>query len=318
MNPLIIAHRGASGYLPEHTLPAKAMAYAMGADYLEQDVVASRDDQLVVLHDVYLDRVTDVARQYPERCRDDGRYYVRDFDLGEIRRLSVTERLDEHGRAVFPKRFPPHTGRFRIHTLAEELELVRGLNAATGRVAGVYPELKRPAWHRNQGVDMAPLLLETLSAHGYESVEDPVFVQCFDRAEIERLREAFGTPLKLVQLIGENDWNESDTDFDVLKTVRGLRDLAGIADGIGPWINQLYTLETIDGQPVSTELASAARDAGLLVHPYTLRADALPAGFKVHDELAGFLIESLEVDGVFTDFPDRLRRFIDTGTAGHG
>lgn len=316
MKPSIIAHRGASAYLPEHTLPAKAMAYAMGADYLEQDLVASRDDHLVVLHDVHLDRVTDVARRYPDRHRADGRYYVRDFDLAEIRELAVTERLDEHGGAVYPGRFPPHTGRFGIHTLAEELELVRGLNAATGRRVGVYPELKRPAWHRDQGVDMAPLLLGILSTHGYESAADPVFVQCFDRAEIERLREALGTRLKLVQLVGENNWRESDTDFDRLKTAAGLRDLARFADGIGPWIRQLYTLETIDGEPVSTGLVRAAQDAGLVVHPFTLRADDLPAGFTHHDALAEFLLETLGVDGVFTDFPDRLQYLIAAGPAG--
>ena len=316
MKPSIIAHRGASAYLPEHTLPAKAMAYAMGADYLEQDLVASRDDHLVVLHDVHLDRVTDVARRYPDRHRADGRYYVRDFDLAEIRELAVTERLDEHGGAVYPGRFPPHTGRFGIHTLVEELELVRGLNTATGRRVGVYPELKRPAWHRDQGVDMAPLLLGVLSAHGYESAADPVFVQCFDRAEIERLREELGTRLKLVQLVGENNWRESDTDFDRLKTAAGLRDLARFADGIGPWIKQLYTLETIDGEPVSTGLVRAAQDAGLVVHPFTLRADDLPAGFTHHDALAEFLLETLGVDGVFTDFPDRLQNLIAAGPAG--
>jgi len=104
---VIIAHRGASGYLPEHTLPAKALAYAMGADFLEQDVVATRDDQLVVLHDIYLDRVTNVAERFPGRAREDGRYYARDFDLGEMRTLKVTERLDAGGLPVYPHRFPP-------------------------------------------------------------------------------------------------------------------------------------------------------------------------------------------------------------------
>ena len=95
--PAIIAHRGASGYLPEHTLAAKAMAYAMHADYLEQDVVATRDDELVVLHDIHLDRVTDVADRFPGRARSDGRYYVRDFDLVEVYELRVTERLNDAG-----------------------------------------------------------------------------------------------------------------------------------------------------------------------------------------------------------------------------
>ena len=139
--PAVIAHRGASGYLPEHTLPAKAMAYAMHADFLEQDVVATRDDVLVVLHDIHLDRVTDVARRFPGRARDDGRYYVRDFDLAEIRTLAVTERVDEEGLPVYPRRFPPHRGRFGVHTLADELALVTGLNHATGGKTGVYPEI---------------------------------------------------------------------------------------------------------------------------------------------------------------------------------
>ena len=104
--PLIIAHRGASGYLPEHTLAAKILAFEMGADFLEQDIVASRDDELIVLHDVLLDRVSDVATKFPGRHRDDGRYYVRDFDLDEIRTLSAWERMNADGTAVYPGRYP--------------------------------------------------------------------------------------------------------------------------------------------------------------------------------------------------------------------
>src|SRR5210317_2181827 len=186
MRPVIIAHRGASGHLPEHRLAAKALAYAMGADYLEQDVVATRDDELVVLHDIHLDRVTDVAARFPGRQRDDGRFYVRDFDLAEIRSLGVTERLDEQGRPVYPRRFPPHRSRFAVHTLAEELEFVGGLNHATGGSTGVYPEIKRPAWHREQGIDLSSALLDVLAEHGYQDPGDPVFVQCFDARELQR------------------------------------------------------------------------------------------------------------------------------------
>ena len=96
--PLIIAHRGASGYLPEHTLEAKALAFGMGADYLEQDVVASRDDQLIVLHDIHLDRVSDVAERFPDRQRADGRFYARDFDLKEIQSLRAWERMNGGGQ----------------------------------------------------------------------------------------------------------------------------------------------------------------------------------------------------------------------------
>ena len=128
---IVIAHRGASGYLPEHTLPAKAMAYAQGADYLEQDLVMTKDDQLVVLHDHYLDRVTDVAERFPDRARKDGRYYAIDFTLAEIRSLKFTEGFEiENGKKVqvYPGRFPMGKSDFRIHTFEEEIEFVQGLN----------------------------------------------------------------------------------------------------------------------------------------------------------------------------------------------
>ncbi len=133
---VVIAHRGASGYLPEHTLPAKAMAYAQGADYLEQDLVMTKDDHLVVLHDHYLDRVTDVADRFPDRARKDGRYYAIDFTLDEIKSLKFTEGFDiENGKKVqtYPGRFPMGKSDFRIHTFEEEIEFVQGLNHSTGK-----------------------------------------------------------------------------------------------------------------------------------------------------------------------------------------
>ena len=308
--PAIIAHRGASAYLPEHTLPAKALAYAMGADYLEQDVVATRDDELVVLHDVHLDRVTDVAARFPGRARADGRYYVRDFDLVEIRCLAVTERLDAQGQPVYPGRFPPHRGRFGIHTLAEELEFVQGLNRATGGSTGIYPEIKRPAWHREQGIDLGATMLAVLAAHGYEAPGDPVFVQCFDAVEVCRLREDLGCRLRLVQLVGDNSWGEADTDFDALCTEQGLAALAQTADAIGPWVNRLYVTGAKGGSPRSSGLTEAAHGAGLLVHPYTFRADDLAPGFPDFTAMVRFFCDDLGVDGLFTDFPDRVRALL--------
>ena len=305
----IIAHRGASAYLPEHTLPAKAMAYAMHADFLEQDVVATRDNELVVLHDIHLDRVTNVAERYPGRAREDGRFYVRDFDLDELRQLRVTERLDHKGQAVYPKRFPVWTGRFHIHTLGEELELVAGLNRATGRSVGVYPEIKRPAWHREEGVDVSTGLLRTLADFGYERAEDPVFVQCFDWAEVQRIRHELGCRMRLVQLIGENTWDEADTDFEQMKSANMLGKLAETADAIGPWLRQLYDIDATSGKPVSTGIVEQAHSAGLMVHPYTFRADDLPAGFQCFEDAVRFFVDELGVDGLFTDFPDRVHRF---------
>ena len=147
MRPVVIAHRGACGYLPEHTRAAKVLAYAMGADYLEQDVVASRDDELIVLHDIHLDRVTDVASRYPDRARRDGRFYVRDFDLDEIKTLRVHHRRNADDSLVYRGRDGTEGDDFRVLTFAEELALVRTLETAHGRPVGIYPEIKRPRWH---------------------------------------------------------------------------------------------------------------------------------------------------------------------------
>ena len=150
-NTLVIAHRGACGYLPEHTLEAKAYAHALGADFIEQDVVATRDNQLIVLHDIHLEGVTNVADLYPDRHREDGRYYARDFELAEIRGLSAGERRGSDGiTAAFPNRFPVGVGNFRVPTLREEIKLIQGMNRSTGREAGIYPEIKSPGWHRDE------------------------------------------------------------------------------------------------------------------------------------------------------------------------
>ena len=310
MTPCIIAHRGASGYLPEHTLPAKALAYAMGADYLEQDVVATADDQLVVLHDIHLDRVTNVAECFPGRSREDGRYYVRDFNLAELRTLKVWERMNADGTAVYPGRYPPRSGEFRLHTLAEEIEFVQQLNKVTGGLTGIYPEIKRPAWHKSEGIDIAPLVLRLLHDFGYRGPTDPVFVQCFDAAELRRVRHDLGCPLRLVQLIGENDWGESDSDYEDLRSRAGVQTLAATVDAIGPWISHLYKPDQLDGTPISSDLVRDAHEAGLTVHPYTFRADELPAGFDSFAELVRYFAFEQKVDGVFTDFPDKVRKLL--------
>ncbi|MDH3429076.1 MAG: glycerophosphodiester phosphodiesterase [Gammaproteobacteria bacterium] len=306
MRPLVIAHRGASGYLPEHTLAAKGLAHEMGADYLEQDVVASRDDELIVLHDIYLDRVSDVAERFPDRARGDGRYYVRDFDLVELASLSIWERMNADGSPVYPERYPARSGDFRLNTLREELAFIRRLNEETGRQAGIYPEIKRPAWHRQQGVDIAPRLLEILADFGYQHAQDPVFLQCFDDVEVRRLRQELDCPFKLVQLIGNNSWGEADTDYDALRSAQGIRRLAETADAIGPHLSHLYEVRESDGELVPTGLAEQAHEAGLAVHPYTFRADELPPGFSSFAELVRYFAIEIGVDAMFTDFPDQI------------
>ncbi len=307
--PIVIAHRGASGYVPEHTLPAKALAYAMGADFLEQDIVASCDDELIVLHDIFLDRVTNVADQYPGRARADGRFYVRDFDLEELRLLSVWERFQADGSAVYPDRFPVKSGNFHIHTFEEELRMLQDLNRSTGGDVGCYPEIKRPQWHKQEGVDITPQFLGILANFGYNSVNDAAFVQCFDADELVRIRSDLACELRLVQLIGDNSWAESPSDFDSLISSEGLAQLADTVNAIGPWINQLYQIR--GGVVEATTLARDAQQLGLKVHPYTFRRDELPKGFDSFDTLIRFFVEQVNVDGLFTDFADLVRHAID-------
>jgi len=301
----IIAHRGASGYLPEHTLPAKAMAHAMGATYLEQDLVASSDGHLLVLHDIHIDRVTDVADRFPTRARGDGRFYALDFTLEELRTLTVHERVDANGNAVYPCRFPVQHGPFRMNTLDEEIAFIEGLNRSTGRQVGLYTEIKRPAWHRAQGVDLTVLTLEALARRGYTERDDAVWLQCFDADELTRLREDLDCRLKLVQLIAQNDWQESPTDYDALCTEAGLAERLKVVDAFGPWIPQLIDNRST-ASLVPSSFAKRLMACGLPVHPYTLRVDDLPSGVENFDELVRFLAFELSVSGVFADQPDRV------------
>jgi glycerophosphoryl diester phosphodiesterase len=303
-NPLVIAHRGASGYLPEHTLEAKAMAHAMGADYIEQDVVLSKDDQPVVLHDIHLDTVTNVAELFPDRARRDGRYYAIDFTLAEIKRLTVTERIDlKTGKAVFANRFPARSSSFKVPTLAEEIELIQGLNKSSGREAGIYPEIKAPAFHRKEGKDISKIVLDTIQRYGYESKDDKCFVQCFDIKETRRLREELGCKTRIVQLIG-------GAGYAGVTTADGLKKVAEYADGVGPALP--YVIVYKDSQLVVTPFVANAHAAGLVVHPYTLRADEIPNYVDSYADLVRRVYGEANVDGAFTDFPDQTRAALES------
>lgn len=307
--PIVIAHRGASGYLPEHTLEGKALAYGLGADYLEQDVVATRDSRLVVLHDLYLDDVTDVATRYPGRRRADGRYYAIDFDLAELQQLAVSERRRPSSPlARFPDRFPPDAALFRIATLEQELALIAGLNKSMRRTVGIYPEIKHPRWHHDHGVDLANLLLEVLRAHGYDDPGSPAYVQCFDAAELRRVREGLNCRLKLVQLVGEED------EYTPLLSDAGLARVAGYADALGPSYRQLVAAQRLPLR--RSALAERAKHAGLMLHPYTFRRDDLPPYAASFEELLRSFFKDIEVDGLFCDQPDIAVRVRDL--AAHG
>ncbi len=328
---LVIAHRGASGYLPEHTLESKVMAFAQGADYIEQDVVMTQDDQLVVFHDLTLERTTDVARQFPGRARENGSYYVIDFTLQELRQLQVSEgfrTVDGVPVANYPARFPIQTSRFGIHTLQEELELIQGLNHSTGKNIGIYPELKSPWFHHQHGKDISTAVLQALKTYGYVNRDSKVFLQSFDHVELVRVHDellpALGMDLPLVQLIADNSWLETYArdregnwqpyDYNWMFTPEGIKTLAAVVTGIGPGLDMLIEPDSTSGNLHQTPLLNAAHDAGLQVHAYTFRADQgqIPPYATSFEGLLEIFCFTVGIDGVFTDFPDRAIRFLDT------
>ncbi len=306
--PIVIAHRGASAYLPEHSLLAVVAAHMQGADYIEQDVVLSRDGVPMVLHDIYLESTTDVAARFPGRARGDGRYYAIDFTLEELKSLSLNERREPSGEPVFPGRFPQTNLDLRVPTLDEEIRLIFGLNKSTGRTAGFYIELKAPVFHRDHGQDIAVAVLSVLDQYGLNQPDAPVFLQCFHDGTLRYLHDTLQTPLPLIQLIAENDWHEDGgVDYEWLRTAQGLDYIAQFARGIGPWIPQLF-----DANPTTPgALAARAHERGLLVHPYTLRADSLSLGAPDFETLQTRVLVEAAADGAFSDFPDLTRQFID-------
>ena len=327
--PLVIAHRGSSGYLPENTLAAKAVAHAQGADFWETDVLATKDGELVVLHDLYVEGLSDVRTKFPSRARSDGHFYVIDFTLAELRTLNLTERVTSDvpgGKASYPNRFPPGQSRFQLHTLAEEIELLHGLNKSFGREVGLYLELKAPWFHDDAGFDLCSAALQLLKHYGYTKKSDAVILETFDARALERIRgelmPAMQMDVRLGQLVGYNEWqttcerdasgNWVTVDSDWMLTPEGLQKIATYADGVGVAMSLLYA--DSDAKPLGLPQPAAwidvARKLGLVVHTYTLRADALPAFAADVDVMHDWLANVAKVDGVFTDFPDLMVAFL--------
>lgn len=284
---IVIAHRGASGYLPEHTLISKSMAYGMHANYLEQDLVLSKDNIPMVVHDIFLDDITDVAKVFPDKSRNDGRYYVIDFTYDELAQLHVFERFDPKTKKLtYTNRFPYNKSTFRLHSFQEEIELIQGLNHSTGNNVGIYPEIKNPKFHGDHGKDISNIVLKILSEYGYSSKSDNCILQCFDKSELKRIRHDLNSQLFLVQLIGHKI-NESN-----------LKEFSSYADGIGPWYQQIDKL-----------IIEEAHLLGLKVHAYTFRSDDL-GNFESFDDLLNYGFNKLNLDGIFTDFPDKAVNFL--------
>ncbi|QTD36824.1 glycerophosphodiester phosphodiesterase [Polaribacter batillariae] len=294
---IVIAHRGASGYLPEHTMEAKAMAYAMNPDFIEQDLVLSKDDVPMVIHDIYLDDVTNVAEKFPDRKREDNRYYVIDFTFEELQTLTVSERFNpKTGEQFYKNRFPKGKGNFKLHSFQQEIEMIQGLNKATGKNIGIYPEIKEPEFHKKEGKNLTEIVLKILADYGYKTKKDHCILQCFDAKELERIRKELKSNLFLVQLM------------EFPEETKQLKHFATYADGIGPWYKQILD-KKVNGKWVTTSLVKNAHQLGLKVHPYTFRADQLDE-FSTFKEMMQTLLINANVDGAFTDFPDLVVNFV--------
>lgn len=302
---VVIAHRGASGYLPEHTLDAATLAFMQGANYIEQDIVLTADNMPIVLHDIHIDTVTNVESIFPDRHRDDGRYYAIDFTWAEIQQLLVHERDDEFGNQVYPKRYKGREA-FKVASFEQHISHIKTLNKIFGKHVGYYPEIKAPEWHLSEGKDITKMVVNLLEKHGLTTPDANIFIQCFYPATLKRLRSEFKLKVNLVQLIADNSWNESSADYAFMQSKKGLEEVAEYASGIGPWLPQIYNPNSKN----ATELLENAKVLGLTVHPYTFRADDL--AFNMNAEtLLELLHEKLKVDGIFTDHTDIVHKIVD-------
>jgi glycerophosphoryl diester phosphodiesterase len=336
--PLVIGHRGAPGTLPEHTLEGYTLAIQQGADFVEPDLVLTKDGVMIARHEPMLDGTTDVAAKFPASRKTtkmvDGfattAYFAGDFTLAEIKTLRAVQAMANRSHAF--------DGQYGIPTLDEVIALVKSEGAKVGRTVGIYPEIKHSTFHatvagfgNNVFEDK---LLATLHAAYGNTAAAPVFIQSFEVSNLQYLRTKTG--IRLVQLIDADDVNNDGSmslvapfhkpyDFVVKNDPRSFADLltpAGLdfvktyANAVGPW--KPYLVKTVndgvertgdttlnindrrvDG---STGVVEAAHQRGLLVHTWTFRNDASGYGFKDPQAEMEYYMR-LGVDGVFTDFP---------------
>lgn len=336
--PLVIGHRGAAGYLPDHTLEGYALAIDLGADYIEPDLVATKDGVLIARHEPNLIATTDVASrpEFAPRKRTavvDGvaeqGFFASDFTLAEIKTLRAVQPLAE--------RDPQYNGRFQIPTFAEILALVRRKTLEHGRRVGVYPETKHPTYHRELGLPLEDRLLDALTRAGMNHRQAPVFIQSFEVSNLQYLRTR--TRVRLIQLIDGDGVAADGTvtlappydkpyDFAVrgdprtfkdLLTPAGLREIAMYADGIGPWKPYLISSKCItvaNGNCADANGDGAINEADReLLPPSSVVQDAHAAGLLVHPYT--FRNEPRRLAGDFKGRPvDEYRRFFELGVDG--
>lgn len=315
--PIIIAHRGASGERPEHTLAAYRLAIEQGADFIEPDLVLTRDGILVARHENEISETTDVAAkpEFADRktvrmidgTRREG-WFTEDFTLAELKTLRAKERLPELRPAN-----AAHDGRYEIPTFEEILQLLQSHAAQDGKRIGVYPETKHPGYFKALGLDHDQALLKLLKQYGYAGAADPVFIQSFEVGNLIALSQK--TDIRLVQLVASEGGppDEKGVTYASMLTAAGLKNIAAYADGIGPSKDLVIDRNAIGQLGEPSGLVAAAHGAGLVVHPWTFRRENyfLPTDFKggIDPRDAGDLAGEIRafvaagVDGLFSDNP---------------
>ncbi|MFC5264512.1 glycerophosphodiester phosphodiesterase [Kribbella qitaiheensis] len=319
---VIVGHRGASGYRPEHTLASYELAARMGADYIEPDLVTTNDHVLVTRHEPEIGGTTDVATHPEFAARKktkvlDGTpltgWFTEDFTLKELKTLRAKERIPavRQHNTVFD-------GHYQIPTLQEVIDLTKRLSRELDRPIGIYPETKHPTYFQQQGLALEPELVKTLNRNGLNRPDAKVFVQSFEVANLKALDKQLRIPL--VQLTSSAgapyDFVASGdprTYADIV-SANGLRDVARYADGVGPSKDQVIPVDATGKLGTPTALVRDAHRAGLVVHPYTFRVENsfLPVNFRsstvaaesgnLFGEIAAY--RQAGIDGLFSDNTD--------------
>ena len=340
--PLVIGHRGTAGHLPDHTLAGYALAIKLGADYIEPDLVATKDGHLIARHEPNITSTTNVAEhdEFADRKRtavvdgfpEEG-WFASDFTLKEIRTLRAVQPLAER-----PQQF---NGRYRIPTLEQVIALAKRYSKRYGRTIGIYPETKHPTYHKELGLPLERRLVKALDRAGWSKRRSPVFIQSFEQSNLKKLNKL--TRVRLVQLIDANDVNPDGSlayaapfdrpydwtasgrpellarTFGYLTTDAGLREVASYADGIGPWKPYVISTAAVDRNGdgefayeaeravlPATDLVARAHAHGLVVHPYTFRNEPHRLAFDYGADPVNEYLRFYEagVDGVFSDFAE--------------
>ena len=310
--PLIIGHRGASGYRPEHTLASYELAIQMGADYIEPDVVSTKDGILIARHENDITQTTNVSEK-PEFAshkttkkidnKDVTGWFTEDFTLEEIKTLRAEERL--------PFRNHSYDGKFEIPTLQEVIDLAKLKSSETGRTIGIYPETKHPTYFKSINIALEEPLVSLLNKNGYTKRNAPVFIQSFEVENLQQLNKM--TDLQLVQLLDEAEMQPYDfvvkgdsRTYADLTAPQELAKIAEYADGLGPYKRLILPVGEDKRLKSATSLIEDAHAVGLKVHTWTFRKEEqyLAPDYNKNAQAEYEQFFKLGIDGVFSDFPD--------------